>query len=233
MIQAYTALGIAAVFALLGLLPLAGRHLGRPLLWACLLAGIVTGPIAREGTQLAWEWLGPFGDLAKSPSGSTVHLLLTAAVGELLKATAPLAAISFTATDVATGIAYGAAAGAGFGFMATQQVLAMALGLIGSPFITPLSTVMAVVGWCFPVLAHVATTAYVTRAGVRGGLGFAFLFAWFMQFGLGMAQRLPVVGGVPTALPATAFITLWLFGYLWVARARAHTAAPEPWPAGP
>jgi hypothetical protein len=117
--------------------------------------------------------------------------------------------------------------------MATQQVLALALGLVGSPFITPLSTVMAVVGWCFPVLAHVVTTAYVARAGVCGGLGFAFLFAWFVQFVLGMAQRLPVVGGVPTALLATAFITLWLFGYLWVVRARARSAGPQPWPAGP
>ncbi len=227
------AIAIAAAFALVGLLPLTGRHLIRPLLWVCLVAGIITGPIAREGTQLAWEGLSLFSGLANSPSGPTLYLLLTAAVGELVKATAPLAVISFTKTDVAAGIAYGAAAGAGFGFMATQQVLAMALGLVGSPIITPLSMVIAVVGWFFPLLAHIATTAYVARAGVRGGLGFAYLFAWFVQFSLGVAQKLPVVGGIPGGLLTTAAIALWLFGYLWVVRARAAAPAAGPSPAGP
>ena len=50
--QDYSATAIAAAFALIGVIPLAGRNLSRPLFWACALAGAITGPIAREGTQI-------------------------------------------------------------------------------------------------------------------------------------------------------------------------------------
>jgi hypothetical protein len=216
---------IAAVFALIGLLPLAGRDLGRPWLWACVLAGVITGPIAREGTQLVWDWLGPVGTLAGNPTGSGVFLLITAVIGELVKATVPLAVVSLAPTDAVTAIAYGAAAGAGYGFMATQRVLALAMGLVGSTFITPLSTFIAIVGWFFPVLAHIATTAYVARAGVRGGLGLAFLLAWAVQFALGLAQRLPVVAGMAIGMIVTAVIALCLFAALWAARRAAAAAS--------
>jgi hypothetical protein len=224
--QDYSAIAIAAAFALVGVIPLAGRNLSRPLFWACALAGAITGPIAREGTQMAWEWLGPVGALANNPAGSTVYLLITAAIGELVKATAPLAVVSFVPTNAVAAIAYGAAAGAGFGFMATQQVLALAMKLVGSTFITPLSTGIAIIGWFFPMLAHTATTAYVARAGVRGGLGPAFLFAWVVQFALGLALRLPVIAGVALGTVVTAIIALGLFASLWVTRNRAMSGSP-------
>jgi hypothetical protein len=225
--QEPVSIAIAAAFALVGLMPLGQGYLRRPLLWACVVAGAITGPIAREGTQLVWDWLGPAGALASHPTGSTIYLLVTAAIGELVKATAPLAAITAVRTDAAGAIAYGAAAGAGFGFVATQQVLTLAMKLVGSTFITPLSTAIAVVGWVFPMLAHIATTAYVTRAGARGGLGLAFVVAWLVQFALGLALRLPVIGGVATGIVVTAIIGFGLYASLWAARNRALAESPS------
>ncbi len=220
----YTAVFIAGAFALAGFLPLARRSLGRPLLWLCLGAGAAVGPIAREGVQLAWEWIGPLGGLLKQPGGPLVHLLLTAGVAELLKATAPLAAVVLVRTDAVTGLAYGAAAGAGYAFAATQQVLQMALALADSPFISRGSLALAVAGWFFPMLAHVATTALLVRAGVRGGFGWAFLFVLAVQFLLGIAQRLPLTGGVPMGVLVTAAISLSLFTYLWRVQSRAGSS---------
>jgi hypothetical protein len=105
--------------------------------------------------------------------------------------------------------------------MATQQVLGMALRLVGSPFITAASTAVAILGWFFTLLAHAATTGYLVRAGVRGGFGLAFVFVWVVQAILGLAQRLPVVAGVPTGLLVSIAVSLWLFGRLLGIRARA------------
>lgn len=220
----YVAVVIAGAFALAGFLPLAGRSLGRPLLWLCLAAGAAVGPIAREGVQLAWEWIGPIGDLMRQPGGPLVHLLITAGVAELLKATAPLAAVVLVPSDAVTGLAYGAAAGAGYAFAATQQVLRMALALADSPFISSGSLALAVVSWFFPMLAHVGTTALLVRAGVRGGLGSTFLFVLGVQFLLGVGQRLPVTGGIPLGVLVTATISVSLFVYLWRVQSRAGSS---------
>lgn len=222
--QQYAAVAIAAAFSFLGLLPLAGRSLRRPLLWLCLLAGVAAGFVAREATAIAWDWLGPIGGLERSAAGPTGALVLAALVGELLKATAPLAAVVFVPTDAVTGLAYGAASGAGFGLVAGQKVLSLALELAGSPFSTPLSTAGAVVGWFFPTLAHIVTTAYLIRAGVRGGLGLALLFVVALQVLFGLSPKLPLVGGIPTGLLLTAVIALWLLAHLWRTRLRAGTA---------
>lgn len=219
--QQYASIVIAAVFALLGLLPLAGRIIRRPLLWLCLLGGVAAGFFAREAAQMAWDWVGPIGGLERGPAGLTINLLIAALVGETLKATVPLVAISFTPTDAVTGLAYGAASGAGFGLVAGQKFLALALGLVGTPFITPLSTTVAVVAWFFPTLAHIVTTSYLIRAGVRGGLGLAFLFVVALQTIFGLAQKLPLAGGIPTGVLVTAVVSLWLLGHLWRARLRA------------
>lgn len=219
--QQYAPIVIAAAFALLGLLPLAGRSIRRPLLWLCLLGGVAAGFFAREATKMAWDWIGPIGGLERGPAGLTINLLIAALAGELLKATIPLMAISFKPTDAVTGLAYGAASGAGFGLVAGQQFLALALGLVGTPFITPLSTAVAVVAWFFPTLAHIVTTAYLIRAGVRGRLALALLFVVALQTVFGLAQKLPLAGGIPTGVLLTAVITLWLFGHLWRARLRA------------
>jgi hypothetical protein len=216
---------IAAALALVGLWPVARGQLRQPLLWACAAAGAITGPIAREGTQLAWDWLGPVGVVSSNPTGSSVYLLITAAIGELVKATAPLAVVSLVRTDAAAAIAYGAAAGAGFSFAATQQVLTLALRLLGSTFITPVSMAVAVVGWLFPVLSHIATTALITRAGVRGGLAVAYLGAWVVQFALGwLPNQLPIVAGVATGTVITAFLAFVLYASLWAIRTRAMAA---------
>ncbi|MDI6772567.1 MAG: hypothetical protein QME77_08260 [bacterium] len=219
--QQYASIVIAASFALLGLLPLAGSRIRRPLLWLCLLGGVAAGFFAREATKMAWDWVGPIGGLERGPAGLTINLLIAALVGEILKATGPLVAISLTPADAVTGLAYGAASGAGFGLVAGQQFLAMALGLVGTPFITPLSTAVAVVAWFFPTLAHIVTTAYLIRAGVRGGLGLALLFVVALQTIFGLAQKLPLAGGIPTGVLLTAAISLWLLAHLWRARLRA------------
>lgn len=222
----YSAIAIAAGFALLAFLPLGWGRLGRIFVWVCLIAGALVGPIAREGVQMAWDWVSVYGGLASSPPGAVVYLLLAAAFGELVKAVAPVAAVVFSSADEPAAIAYGGAAGAGFGFMATYQVLGMALGLVGSAFITPLSTAIAILGWFFPVLSHVVTTAFLTRAAVRSGFGAAFFLMWMVQFVLGLAQRLPVIAGVPLGLFVTILASIWLLVVLWRARDRAVGADP-------
>ena len=222
-----TALAITAGFALVAFLPLAWPRLGRAWVYVCLVAGALVSPVAREGVQLAWEALARYPEATRSPAGGVGYLLLVAFAGELVKIVAPVGAVSFRAgTDEVTATAYGAAAGAGFGFASTQSVLTMALGLVGSPFITPLSRTLAIVGWFFPVLAHVATTALVTRAAVRGGFGVMFFGMWLVQFVLGLAQRLPIINGVSTGLAVTVVVSA---GLLWILlRAQPRSAATSP-----
>jgi type III secretory pathway component EscT len=79
------AIAIAAVYALIGFIPLARRALARPLLWVCLIAGVIAGFFAREAVNLAAEALAPVSALASGPASVVVTLLIAAAVGELLK----------------------------------------------------------------------------------------------------------------------------------------------------
>lgn len=238
MTQDYRAIGIAAAFALAGLLPLALGDLRRPITWLCFVAGALGGFFAREATALAWEVLGPLGDLSNSPAGSMIHQLIASGIGELLKAIIPIAVILSASTRASTGLSYGAAAGAGFALINAQLVLDKVLELVGSPFVTPLSTALAVIGWFFTSLGHVTTTAYVTWAAVSGGFGRAFLVAWAIQFALVLAQRLPAIASVPPALPVSMVITLALLLYMRSMRTRvvngigsnsaAATTASEP-----
>ncbi|MGQ0548402.1 MAG: hypothetical protein ACT4PY_01885 [Armatimonadota bacterium] len=225
------ALAIAAAFALAGLLPLAAGDLLRPITWLCLLAGVAAGFFAREATALAWEVLGPLGGLSNTPGGAVIHQVLATGIGELLKAIVPIAVILWAATRSATGLSYGAAAGAGFALINSQRVLVKVLELVGSPIVTPLSTALAVVGWFFMILGHITTTGYLSWTAVGGGFGRAFLMAWAIQFVLVLAQRLPVIAGIPLALPVSMVITLALLYYLRSLRARAvngliHNSAP-------
>ena len=86
-------------------------------------------------------------------------------------------------------------------------------------------TGLAVTGYLFPVLLHTGTTAYVARAGVRGGLGAAFLLAWAMQVASGLAARLPLVGGVPVGRGVGAVLAVALVAFLWRVRLRAERPA--------
>lgn len=235
----YTSLAIAGGFALAGLLALAAPDIRRPMLWLCLIAGAAAGFFAREATTLGWEFLAPPGrGLSTSPTGLAVHQLVASGIGELLKAIAPMAVIIFASTSAPTGLSYGAAAGAGFGLINAQRVLVRVLELIGSPIVTPLSTALAIAGWFFTILGHIGTTALVAWAAAARGFGRAFLLAWAIQFVLVLAQRLPVIGGVPLALPITIAVSLWLLMYLRTLRRRggadtistrpAATAASEP-----
>jgi hypothetical protein len=200
----YAAIAIGAAFAFLGLLTLAGGALRRPLLWLCVLAGAGAGFFAREAVKLVVELVSPVGALVTGTGGFAVNVVVAAAVGELLKALGPLAVITFMPTDARSGLAYGAAAGAGFGFIVGQQGVTLVLRLLGSPFITPVSMAAAIVGWFFRILPHVATTAYVARAAVRGGAGLALLATIAFQVLLGFTDRLPVVAGLPLGLVVTA-----------------------------
>jgi hypothetical protein len=216
----YSAHAIAALYALAGLLPLASRDLRRPLLWFCFLSGVIAGYFTREAVKLVGELLAPISALATGPASVVVAILIAASVGELLKALGPLSAILLVPTNGPTGLAYGAAAGAGFGFVVIQQGLAMALGLVGSPFITPVSMAAAIAGWFVRLLPHVATTAYVGRAGATGGVGVALLFVCALQLGLGLAERLPFVAGIPMGLPIVAIVSILLYTVLLKARRR-------------
>ncbi len=222
----YTAIALAAVFALVGLLPLAGRSVRRPLLWLVLLVSVALGYFAREGTQLALDMLGPYFETGPSALGAVVTTLVAVTVGEFLKATPALMAVSIGSADALTGLAYGAAAGAGFGAYVTWPLLAFPLGLLGSPLTSPFFAGLAILGWFFRILAHVVTTAYVVRAGVSGGLGGALFVAVIIQFLIGLAERMPVVIGIQTGILVSVVISLALFAYLWSVRSRAAAARP-------
>lgn len=232
MTQDYAALAIAVGFALAGLLPLIAGDILRPLTWLCLLSGVGAGFFAREATALAWEVLGPLVGLSNSSAGSVVHQMLATGIGELLKAIVPLSVILWAATRPSTGLSYGAAAGAAFALVNAQRVLVKVLELIGSPIVTPLSTALAVMGWFFTILGHITTTGYLAWAAAGGGFGRAFVVAWGIQFALLLAQRLPVVAGIPLSLPVSMAITLVLLYYLWKLRVRpADGIAPNGTPA--
>jgi len=222
-----TTLAVAAIFTLAALIPLCGRNVLRPLTWVCLILGAATWFLAREAPVIVWdEGLAPMTGLAGAP-GLILRSMIAAGVAEILKATAPLAAVSLVATDAPTAMAYGAAAGAGFGIFGALPVVARTLQLAGSPIVTPFSTAVALIGWFLVVLSHVTTTAYVTRAGVRGGLALAFFVAWLLQIILSLAdvlagEPLRALGGIAPKLFVTAVITLVLFIYLWVVRARSE-----------
>ncbi|MDR7554413.1 MAG: hypothetical protein QN157_02275 [Armatimonadota bacterium] len=222
------AVAIAVVFALVGMGVLAGRRMvARAVLWVCVAAGAIGGVIAREGAHLAWEWVSPVGALYRSVAATPAQTMLAAAIGELVKATVPLALVGVVPSDGVAAMAYGAGAGAGFAVVIThlEQGLAGALRLVGSPITTPLTTVLAVTGYLFPVLLHTGTTAYVARAGVRGGLGAAFLLAWALQVASGLAARLPLVGGIPVGRALGAALAVALVTVLWRVRLRAERPA--------
>jgi hypothetical protein len=214
----YLAPAIAAGFALVGLLPLAGRSVRHPLLWLCLIAGAGAGLVARQAVVIVGDAVAPLRALAVEPGASLFSLVVAAVVGEVLKALAPLAIIVSTPTDAPRGLGYGAAAGAGFGFVVAQQGVGLALGLVGSAFITPASTVIAIGGWFFRMLPQILTTAYVGRAGVVGWLGGTLFLAILLQVALGLADRLPLVGGMPAGVIVAAMVSVPLYGHLWSRR---------------
>jgi len=219
-------LAVAFVFALVTLIPLSGRSLLRPLTLVCLLLGAATWFLARESPVIVWdEGLGPLTGLS-GPPWVILRIMIAVAIGEILKATAPLAVVSLVPTDAPTAIAYGAAAGAGFGIFGALPVVARTLQLIGSPIVSPFSTAMALFGWFFVVLSHATTTAFISRAGVRGGLGVAFFVAWLLQVLIELADAIvgdpvPGFGAITPKLVVTALIALGLFAYLWIVRTRS------------
>ncbi len=225
--QQNVAIGLAAGFALVGFLPLAGRNIRRPLLWLVLIVSAALGYFAREGTQIALDILSPYFETGPSTLGAVVTTLVAAAVGELLKATPALIAVSTGSADALAGLAYGAAAGAGFGTYVTWPLLAVPIGMIleGSSLTSPLFAGIAIFGWFFRILAHVMTTAYVARAGVSGGLGGALFAAVVVQFIIGLAERMPVVSNISTGILVSAVFSLAMFAYLWSVRSRAADAA--------
>ncbi len=222
----YTAIALAAVFGLVGFLPLAGRSIRRPLPWLVLIVSAALGYFAREGTQIALDALSPYFETGPSTLGAVVTTLVASAVGELLKATPALIAVSLMAADALSGLAYGAAAGAGFGAYVTWPLLAFPLGLLGSPLTSPFFAGLAIFGWFLRILAHVVTTAYVAHAGVSGGLGGALFAAVIVQFIIGLAERMPVVSNISTGILVSAVISLAMFVYLWSVRSRAAAARP-------
>lgn len=224
-----TAVAVTAVFALVTLIPLGGRSLLRPLTVVCLLFGAATWFLARESPVIVWdEGLGPLTGLS-GPPWIILRIMVGVAIGEVLKATAPLAAVSLVPTDAPTAIAYGAAAGAGFSILGALPVVARTLQLIGSPIVSPFSTAMALLGWFFVILSHATTTALISRAGVRGGLGVAFFVAWLLQVLIELADAIvgdpiPGLSGITLKLILTALIASGLLAYLWIARTRSGSA---------
>ena len=214
---------IAAAFALIGLLPLVRTHLRHPTLWMMVGVGVFAFPITQWVSRRAWEPLAFTFGISQTGVGLAVNFLVWALLAELFKFAPVLIVGAMTEAPPEDWFAYGAGAGAGFGVFGAQLVIGLALAASRLPFSTPLSTGLAIALRLFPVLTHIATTAFVSWSATRGWLGIGFLLAVGAQATLGLIERgQPALGTVGTLL--SALITLFLFLYVWTLRDRTVPA---------
>src|SRR3989304_1271045 len=122
------------------------------------------------------------------------------------------------------------AAGAGFGFFVSQQLIAFSLEVYRLSLSTPALTLLTVLLKFFPILAQTATTAFVAWAMPRGWLFRALLLATAAQTVLGLVERGQAALGTALGNLLFALIALFLFLYVWTLRDRV--AVPGPQPAG-
>ncbi|HEV8338972.1 MAG TPA: hypothetical protein VGR25_04860 [bacterium] len=226
---------IAAAFALIGLVPLARSAFRQPTFWVMVVIGAFVVPIAQLVTRTVWEPAAVGLGLPQIGVGLGVTLLVTALVGEVFKVAPVLIVGAMTEAPPRDWFAYGAAAGAGFGLFAEQQIIGFALEVARLAFSTPLSTpataAVAIAFRFFPILAHTATTAFVAWAASRGWLGRGLIIATLVHLLLGVIER--GQGSLGTLLARLLFgaVAVFLFLSVWSLRDQPQRR-PSRLPAG-
>jgi hypothetical protein len=226
--QQLLAVLIAAVLTVLALFPVARRYLRQPSVWMLVVVGVFAFPIAQWVNRTIWDPLAAQFGVPDVGWGMVLNLLVWALLTEGFKF-APVAIVgAFSDVPARDWYALGAAAGAGFGFFAVQQVIAFALEVSRLSVGTPGSAALAIFCRFFHILAHVATTTFVARAVPRGRLWGAFLAAAAAQVVLGLVEQGqgtlgPILGNLLFSL-----IALLLYLYVWTLRDRI----PGPQPVG-
>jgi len=213
---------IAAAFALIGLVPLARSAFRQPTVWVILVIGAFAFPIAQWVTRIVWEPAAGGLGLPQAGVGLAITLLVWALVGEVFKIAPVLIVGAMTEAPPRDWFAYGAAAGAGFGLFAEQQIIGYALEVarlsFSTPLSTPLSAAVAIAFRLFPILAHTATTAFVAWATTRGWLGRGLLAATLAHLLLGLIERGQGSLGILLARLLFGAVALFLFLYAWSLR---------------
>ncbi len=231
----FLAVLIAAAFALIGLIPLARSAFRQPTFWVMLVIGAFAFPISQWVSRTLWDPLSIGLGIPQIGVGLGVTFLVRALVGEVFKAAPVLVVGSMAEAPPRDWFVYGAAAGAGFGLFAEQQIIGFALEVVRLAFSTPLSTPASAAGAIFfrlfPILAHTATTAFVAWSATRGWLGRGLLAATVAHLILGYIER--GQGSLGTLLARSLFgaVALFLFLAVWSLRDQA-LKRPARLPAG-
>lgn len=207
---------IAAAFAVAGLVPVLRSALRQPIVWILVAVGGLTSFIAQWAGRALWAPVAVTFGIPDVGTGLVVHLFVLAALGEALKIAPVLVLGHAQPTPAGEWFVYGASVGAGFGLVGAQLIIALTLAASTLPVSSVGSAVLAVALRLFPVLAHIATTAWLAWATARGRFGATFLVVVLAQTALGLVERgagalgLPVGGLLLAALAAALYAYVWL-----------------------
>lgn len=216
---------IAAAFVLIGLFPLVRGHLKHPTLWIMMGVGLFAFPITQWVNRTIWEPLAFTFGISQAGAGLVVNLIAWALLAEVFKFAPVLIVGAMTEAPPGDWFAYGAGAGAGFGLFGAQLVIGLALAASRLPFTTALSTTLAIGLRLFPVMTHIATTAFVCWAATRRWLIRGLLIAVAAQVILGLIDRGQGALGTLGSL-LSSMIALFLFLSVWTLRDRAFGVSP-------
>ncbi len=226
--QLLTALAITAVLTLPVLVALARSHFRQPSFWILAALGYVAAYIAQWVGRAVWEPLTFDLGIPQAGGGVVITVFGSVLIGEALKF-APVLLIGlmeeFSPRDW---FAYGAAAGAGFGFFVAQHLIGFSLEVYRLALSTFTLTTFVVLVKVFPILAHTATTAFVASAMPRGWLLRALLLASAAQTVLGLVERGQAGLGMVLGNLLFALIAVFVFLYVWTLRDRGIIPVRQP-----
>lgn len=215
------ALPIAAAFVVIALLPLARQYFRQSPFWILLIIGTFAFPIVQWIYRLVWEPAAFSLGVPQAGAGLVLNLCVGAFLGEAIKVAPAIIVSVWSKASRRDWFAYGAAAGAGYALFGAQQVIRFALEVSRLPLSTPGSTALAIGLRLFPILAHVATTAFAAWAASRGRLGRGLLIATAAQVILGLVERGQASMGQALGQLLFALIAVFLFVYVWMLRDRS------------
>jgi len=226
---------IAAGLVGIALVPLARGSLRQLAFWTVFVIGAFAFPIVQWVSRSVWEPLAVDLGLPHAGIGVVVNLFMWAILGEFFKVAPVLLLGVLTEVPRREWFAYGVAAGAGYALFGAQQVITLALEVSRLSVSSPASTALAIVLRLFPILAHIATTAFLAWAASQRSLGRGLLVATAAQMVLGLVERgqasLGTVGGQSLFQVLFALIAVFLFLYVWTLRDRG-LPGPSRQPAG-
>lgn len=224
------AVPIAAALTFLALLLLVRQYVRQPTFWILVALGYIAAYIAQWTGRTVWDPLTFDLGIPQAGAGIVVNMLGRAFLAEAFKFAPVLVIGLMTEISPRDWFAYGAAAGAGFGFFVSQQLIAFSLEVYRLALSTPALTLLSILLKFFPILAQTATTAFVAWAMPRGWLVRGLLLATAAQTVLGLVERGQATLGMALGSLLFALIALFLFLYVWTLRDRA--AVPSRQPAG-